>query len=348
MEIIVSDNASEPETRRVIDSFDDKRLRYIRPPSRLGMSEHWDFALGHASGNWVTIIGDDDGFLPGSVRRFFDLIAEKPFKAVSSSVCKFFWPDPVERTQGKLLIRLGSGSEVRESKFWMKKIVDAEADVSELPFIYTGGFLHIDIINRIKEQSSGVFFKSIIPDVYATLAACSVTDQFLYSRQPLAIAGISRHSNGRQSMQTSRENKQSVAFFRENKQVFHPSLGDGFVQSVPLIVYESFLQSSHLRSTDMGVKLQNQLALTIAHAEKKKKEDVLAYCLQVAKINKIDFDEIIQLVNGIRLKKRAKRLSHNIMRHFRRPVEIKKRVAYDDPMLRNIYDAAQEAGRGSK
>src|SRR5208337_2329891 len=73
LEILVSDNYSGPEVKQVVDQCNDARVRYIRTNTRLGMSEHWEFALNHASGNWVTILGDDDGLLPHAVNDFFSL-----------------------------------------------------------------------------------------------------------------------------------------------------------------------------------------------------------------------------------------------------------------------------------
>jgi glycosyltransferase involved in cell wall biosynthesis len=92
LDILVSDNCSSEETKAVIDQFSDPRLRSIRPPSRLGMSEHWEFALNHVTSEWVTIVGDDDGLLPHAVDRFYDAIQGENVKAVVSLSCGFHWP----------------------------------------------------------------------------------------------------------------------------------------------------------------------------------------------------------------------------------------------------------------
>ena len=47
LRIIVSDNASTDDTMEVVRSFSDARLSYINPGRRLGMSEHWEFALAY-------------------------------------------------------------------------------------------------------------------------------------------------------------------------------------------------------------------------------------------------------------------------------------------------------------
>src|ERR1035441_9201470 len=67
VEFIVSDNFSNDDTAGVVKRFDDPRIRYIRTPRRLSMTENFCFALGHARGTYVTILGDDDGFTPGAL-----------------------------------------------------------------------------------------------------------------------------------------------------------------------------------------------------------------------------------------------------------------------------------------
>ncbi len=55
LEILVSDNASVDETREVVASYDDPRIRYVNPGTRLGMSEHWEFALSHVQEGYVSL-----------------------------------------------------------------------------------------------------------------------------------------------------------------------------------------------------------------------------------------------------------------------------------------------------
>src|SRR5262245_26841258 len=62
-EIVVADNHSAPPTREVVDSFSDRRIRYVRTPAPLAMSDSWDFAVSQATGEYVLLIGSDDGLL---------------------------------------------------------------------------------------------------------------------------------------------------------------------------------------------------------------------------------------------------------------------------------------------
>ena len=64
LEIVVSDNDSHDDTPAVARRFRDPRLRYVRTPETLAMPDSWEFALSHATGDYVTFLCDDDAFSP--------------------------------------------------------------------------------------------------------------------------------------------------------------------------------------------------------------------------------------------------------------------------------------------
>ncbi len=45
LEILVSDNFSQDNTREVVESFKDPRIRYINTGKRVSMSDNWEFAV---------------------------------------------------------------------------------------------------------------------------------------------------------------------------------------------------------------------------------------------------------------------------------------------------------------
>lgn len=56
------------------------------------MSHNWEFALSHIADGWVTIVGDDDGLLPGSLQKVAALIRSTGTLAVQSATCRYQWP----------------------------------------------------------------------------------------------------------------------------------------------------------------------------------------------------------------------------------------------------------------
>ena len=82
LEILVSDNASIDNTRQVVSQFSDVRLRYINTGNRIGMSENWEFALSHVTGDFVMYLGDDDGLLPNACNDIASIINNSGTRAL--------------------------------------------------------------------------------------------------------------------------------------------------------------------------------------------------------------------------------------------------------------------------
>lgn len=81
-EIVVCDNCSSPETKRVVDSFKSEKIRYIRSDIPLAMTENWELAVSHAVGDYIIVIGDDDGLFSYSLREIDRLLKELGVKAL--------------------------------------------------------------------------------------------------------------------------------------------------------------------------------------------------------------------------------------------------------------------------
>jgi glycosyltransferase involved in cell wall biosynthesis len=256
LEIIVSDNYSRDRTEAVVRSMGDSRVRYANTGRRLSMSRNWEFALSHVTSGWVTIIGDDDGLLPGSIERVAGMISSAPpdIQAIRSDVCLYAWPSLTNRKFGRLGVPLGSGQEIRSSAEWLTKVMHARATYSDLPMLYNGGYVHMAVLNRIK-AATGAFYLSAIPDVYSAVAIASVADRYLYVHEPLAINGISRHSTGMSQFAAGNGGGAEISparlFQSEGNIAWHadvPLSADGsYPSSFQAMVYESYLQSIALR-----------------------------------------------------------------------------------------------------
>ncbi len=70
VEVVVSDNQSTDDTRVVVEGFDDSRVRYVQPPQHMVLPDHWEFARGHASGQMLMMLSDDDALLPTALEHF--------------------------------------------------------------------------------------------------------------------------------------------------------------------------------------------------------------------------------------------------------------------------------------
>ena len=75
-EIVISDNCSSGDVEGYVASLGTARVRYVRTPEVLSVTENWNNALAHSTGDYVLMIGDDDALLAGYFTRTRRLIAE--------------------------------------------------------------------------------------------------------------------------------------------------------------------------------------------------------------------------------------------------------------------------------
>ena len=60
IEIIVSDNCSTDNTREVIESFNDPRIKYIRQDTNIGANGNMNYCVDQARGDYLLLLFDDD------------------------------------------------------------------------------------------------------------------------------------------------------------------------------------------------------------------------------------------------------------------------------------------------
>jgi len=301
LNIIVSDNFSQDNTREVVASFSDPRIKYINTGKRVSMSHNWEFALGHVAEGWVTIVGDDDGLLPGALATVAGVIKKTGCQAIASQWCYYYWPNS-GIWDNSLTVPLTSGIELRNGREWLGKLMRGDADFSDLPCLYTGGFVDTLVINRAR-GSSGAFFLSMTPDIYSAIALASVLVNYVMLKEPIAVAGLSSHSTGASGLGIGKNLVPAQKFFSEENIPFHSTLAGGEVfKSIPIAVYECYLQSTHLHHDFLKIRLEDQIGLALSRVKPQYYADLRKYCSQIACGNEIDMDVVDQKTR--KLKKR--------------------------------------------
>src|ERR1700677_762807 len=193
--ILVSDNLSQDGTREIALAANDRRVRYVNTGKRLSMAQNYEVALSHVSDGWVTIIGDDDGLLPRAIEKVAEIIASSKVNVIRSDTCHYRWPGLPGSKSGTLAVPLRRGTEVRKSKDWLTQVINGSALYPNLPMLYSGGFAKASMLDEIRGRN-GRFYYSCIPDVFSAFAIASVIDEYVWSFEPLAIDGVSKHSIG--------------------------------------------------------------------------------------------------------------------------------------------------------
>lgn len=248
LEIVVSDNCSSDGTREVVEATADARVKYVRTDRRVSMSHNWEHGLSHCSGDWISIIGDDDGFLPNCFPRIDAIIEETSTEAVVSRACYFVWPSP-QAPRGLLTVPVGDKWVWVESARKRAAIIQGRAHYGDLPLLYNGTVVSRRAIDEARGRN-GMFFQSCIPDVYSGIALSCVLDRYVFSGSPVSINGSSKFSTGTSQMRSTKsssEDEPAKLFEQEGNLPFHPSvplLADGrYPPSIPALVLECYLQA---------------------------------------------------------------------------------------------------------
>lgn len=268
LEIIVSDNCSTPETRSVVESFNSPRIRYIRTPQPCSMSHNFEFGLSHVTGEWVAVVGDDDGLLPGGIRRALTLANDAGVKAVGSRAITYNWPSVREGVAPSLEIPWSRKQRVVDSKSALANVLQGREDYRTLPLLYTGGLIHKSVLTAMRPDG-GSIIRSQIPDVYSGFAIASVVDHFAFSDKPWAVGGRSSHSNGLATLLKFKG--KDKAFHTPDLIPFHPDVPlpdvGTFVFSLEAMQYESFLQTAFLHRNMLGITPEDQLKVIMAKCQ---------------------------------------------------------------------------------
>jgi len=221
-EIVISDNHSKDNTRKIVESFSDSRIRYINTGRRISMSANWEFALNHVRGAYVTCLGDDDGFIPDALARAMSLLETSKADALVWEKIEYCWPDyAIENMKNWISLKNREYSiQVIHGRKKLRQVIRGREAYTKLPCLYNG-IIRKALIDRLKSNSiNGVLFNSIAPDVFSGIVLSQVVESYLCTDYPFSVNGASRHSTGISFMRQpsgSSHNTPKGQFLNENQ-----------------------------------------------------------------------------------------------------------------------------------
>jgi glycosyltransferase involved in cell wall biosynthesis len=252
IQIIVSDNNSSDNTRDLVASFDDSRITYVRSDQSLSMNDSYNFALNAVRGEYVTFIGDDDGFLPDAIAFGMNFLSDKKYSAITWRKMDYHWPD--HRIAGMSNVMHGQSEPLLLAVNGTRKLKLLSAfreGYNNLPCIYNS-IVEMRLIEKVKECSpDGLFFGGIIPDVHSGIALSPFVGAYLQAWFPLSVNGASSMSGGVLQGMTTRTPEEEGLIKDISpaalKRGYHPDIG--LSTSVVSIAYgEYLLARSRLQS----------------------------------------------------------------------------------------------------
>jgi hypothetical protein len=179
----------------VVDEAASSKVRYFRTPGPLAMASNWEFGVSHARGEYVILIGDDDGLLPHALKELDTLTRQSDAKAIRWDAAYYTWPSLTIAGQGDYLrIPLDRGLREIDSTEAIREVIGFRNFYTSLPMLYNAA-VHRDVLATLREKTGRVF-PHAIPDVYSGFAVAAVAGSFLSTDVPMSVSGQSGASNG--------------------------------------------------------------------------------------------------------------------------------------------------------
>jgi glycosyltransferase involved in cell wall biosynthesis len=200
-EIVISDNCSEDDIKGFVDELGDSRICYIRTSSFVPVTDNWNNALKRSNGDYVVMLGDDDGLLPGyfsTLLQSFEKYPDPDFVYVSA----LFYAYPgVMPDEPEGFLKQDRNAVFNEpAPIWLDKKRAINIAQGYLDFrMPVASNMQFSLISRrkIDELSvNGEFFHSPYPDFYATPMLFMASERILVHPDPLVIIGITPKSYG--------------------------------------------------------------------------------------------------------------------------------------------------------
>lgn len=205
-ELVIQDNSDADIIEQYVNSITDNRLVYHRDSERLNSVINMDKAISLASGEYVSMIGDDDCIMPNifSVAKW---MKKHNIDAVSTELMPLFvWNDIKPEINEKLygsLTTYGSSltyKRIDTQKELLRFIKSGCVDYLNynLPKVYHG-IVSSSVLNRIHEIT-GHYIGGLSPDLYLAIATSLLIKEHYTLGFPITISGICNKSTSYDTM----------------------------------------------------------------------------------------------------------------------------------------------------
>jgi len=194
-ELIVHDNSSEPGGfAAAVGELCDSRLHYVYDSTPMSITQNFERAVSLAKGDYVCMIGDDDG-VTESVIELARWLRANNIDAATSPVPTYYWPGVActlvgKQTTGMLrLPRYSSGIEIVESVLELNSVLcSGGIRIGDLPSVYQG-IVSRRALERLFDLV-GTRFPGMSPDMANAVGLTAVVERFARVSFPVVISGL--------------------------------------------------------------------------------------------------------------------------------------------------------------
>lgn len=248
-EVIVSDNFSQDHTKQVFDSFNDARLKYVNTMQRLSMTDNFNFGVSHAKGDYIIIIGDDDGIMPNAIDRLCNIIDKYPSDLYTWPRHGYIWPSDNKEPQLERIAEVCEPIEINLRKQLGHMLQKGLLLNSAMPNTYHSA-THRRVFDEIKKET-GKYHQTTIPDEFMLFTLPVYREYAINIGEALTANGHSPKSNSGSVMRDNKDidkkrNDELDKFINEQSEYpIHASIPTGFPKTVSFVI-DTFLVNRDL------------------------------------------------------------------------------------------------------
>ena len=196
IEICIQDNSDTDILRNEISSIASENIVYNYHEGVLSFVDNFSEAVSLSHGEYLCMIGDDDGILPS----IMDMVRFMKGKGIDSLIASlggvYYWPsyNPIVANGEKGVLTLSylrsKARYTNSQKALLKLLKGAVQNYTSLdmPRLYHG-IVKKTCLEDIKEQT-GKYFDGLTPDIYMAVALSFVCKKTLRIDTPITISGI--------------------------------------------------------------------------------------------------------------------------------------------------------------
>lgn len=230
-EIIVSDDCSEDNSVEVVSELAsrDPRIKLFAHKEHLGMRDNFEFALNKVKPGYVISLGGDDGLIPGSIWKMYDILTSTKKELLTWPHARFSYP---ARKDGKNIFyvkrKKDKGIKIIDSTYFLNKLTESFLyQIDICPMIYIKGVASTALINKVKSRTDdNCFYSCPTPDGFSGIVLAGELENYAFTNEPLSIGGSTTKSQGANYRRTDdKSKKEAQQFFKDNiRRTMHAEL----------------------------------------------------------------------------------------------------------------------------
>lgn len=171
IEIVVIDSSRMGTAYDVVHqaAMRDSRIRYVAAPHSTSQRHSFEIGLAEARGDYLAIIGDDDGYVIGSIDWLAEKLRHVQVDAVRWNLMTYIWPSLSVDGEGFFEIYPGScngGTEIRPAEPMARRISLAQMPNSWSCLMVYHGMISRSVYERMKARTGGIFYRYPMQDIY--------------------------------------------------------------------------------------------------------------------------------------------------------------------------------------